>query len=146
MRVPSTIGRSDLGINLTPMIDVVFQLIIFFLVSSHLSKQESQMALPLPAAESGEEPAEDGTKRVTINVLADGSLLLTGHRVTREELAGRLAEANRAADGKLEVRVRGDRSVPYEFVSPVLAACARSGTWDVKFSVVRPEESSSASP
>ena len=48
MRVPRLAQRSAVGINMTPLIDIVFQLLIFFLVSSRLSQQESQMALPLP--------------------------------------------------------------------------------------------------
>ena len=47
MRVPSNLRSGSLGFNMTPMIDVVFLLIIFFLVSSHLAKQEVQMPLPL---------------------------------------------------------------------------------------------------
>ena len=58
MRIPSPATTDGVGFNMTPMIDVVFQLIIFFLLSSHLAKQETQFALPLPAAESGQvEPA-----------------------------------------------------------------------------------------
>jgi biopolymer transport protein ExbD len=140
MRIPSNIGRSEVGINLTPMIDVVFQLIIFFLVSSHLAKQEAQMVLPLPVADSGE-PAGDGdTRRLILNVLADGRLLLAGHAVDAGEVQRRLAEAARTADQPLEVRVRGDRSVPYGVVEPLLTACARAGVWDVKFSVYRAED------
>ena len=45
--------KQDPEINLTSLIDVVFLLIIFFLVSSHLAKQESQLELPLPVADSG---------------------------------------------------------------------------------------------
>lgn len=140
MRIPTTIGRSEIGINLTPMIDVVFQLIIFFLVSSRLAKQEAQMDLPLPIAESGLEPAEDSVKRLTLNVLSDGSLLLAGHSVKQGELVGRLSEATRAADGQLEIRIRGDRAAAYQFVEPILTACAKAGVWDVKFSVFRSEE------
>jgi biopolymer transport protein ExbD len=140
MRVPSTIGRSDIGINLTPMIDVVFQLIIFFLVSSHLVKQEAQMALPLPVADSGQKPADESAKRLTLNVLADGALVLAGRQIEGHELASRLEEASAERSGQLEVRIRGDRTVPYRFVEPILVACARAGLWDVKFSVYRPED------
>jgi biopolymer transport protein ExbD len=140
MRVPTTIGRSDIGINLTPMIDVVFQLIIFFLVSSHLVKQEAQMVLPLPVADSGQEPADQAGKRLILNVLADGSLLLAGRHVNREELASRLREVADKQSNGLEIRIRGDRTVPYRFVDPVLMACARAGLWDVKFSVYRSED------
>lgn len=140
MRVPSTIGRSDIGINLTPMIDVVFQLIIFFLVSSHLVKQEAQMALPLPVADSGQDAADDTGKRLTLNVLSDGSLLLAGRKIRSEELGTRLSEAAGQHASPLEIRIRADRTVPYRFVDPVLTACARAGLWDVKFSVYRSED------
>lgn len=140
MRVPTTIGRSNIGINLTPMIDVVFQLIIFFLVSSHLVKQEAQMALPLPVADSGQEPADETGKRLTLNVLSDGSLLLAGRHVQGEELASRLGDVAGQQSSPLEIRIRADRTVPYRFVDPVLTACARAGLWDVKFSVYRSED------
>jgi biopolymer transport protein ExbD len=140
MRIPSHIGRSGVGINLTPMIDVVFQLIIFFLVSSHLAKQEAQMNLPLPIAESGEKTGDSGTRRLTLNVLADGRLLLAGHAVDAGELQRRLADAAISGGPSLEVRIRGDRSVRYGFVEPLLTACARAGVWDVKFGVYRSED------
>jgi biopolymer transport protein ExbD len=140
MRVPSTIGRSDIGINLTPMIDVVFQLIIFFLLSSSVAKQESQMDLPLPIADSGEKPVESSVKRLTLNVAADGSLVLAGRPIERRDLAARLSAAQKEHGRQLEVRIRGDRHVPYRFVEPALTACARVGLWDVKFSVFRTED------
>ena len=52
MRVPSNLARGSLGFSMTPMIDVVFLLIIFFLVSSHLAQQEVQLDLDLPAKAS----------------------------------------------------------------------------------------------
>jgi biopolymer transport protein ExbD len=140
MRIPTNIGWSEVGINLTPMIDIVFQLIIFFLLSSHLAKQEAQMPLPLPVAASGEAPADSDSRRLTLNVLGDGRLLLAGHPVDSTELVSRLRGAVQQAGGELEVRIRGDRSVPYRTVNPLLTACARAGVWDVQFSVYRAEE------
>ena len=55
MRIPRRLGSGEIGINMTPMIDVVFQLLIFFLVSNHIAKQEAQMPIPLPVADSGSE-------------------------------------------------------------------------------------------
>ena len=53
MQVPSsTTSRGEVGFNMTPMIDIVFLLIIFFIVSSHLARQETQLELALPAASS----------------------------------------------------------------------------------------------
>lgn len=141
MRRPTIYKRSSIGFNMTPMIDVVFQLIIFFLLSSHLVKQESQMALPLPLASSGPQAVDDeSSPRLTINVLADGGMLLAGRQVTREQLASHLREALERSGKDLEVRIRSDRSVPYRNVEPILLSCARGGIWNVTFAVYRPED------
>ncbi len=143
MRVPSNLRSGSLGFNMTPMIDVVFQLIIFFLLSSHLAKQEVQMPLPLPTAESGLENVEEDVPRLTINVLADGSLLLSGRHIQPSELETRLGERlteAKAAGSGLQVRIRGDRNTQYRHVEPILLACAHVGIWDVAFSVYRPED------
>lgn len=136
MRIPSVAERSDVGINMTPLIDVVFQLLIFFLVSSHLARQEALMPLPLPDAQTGlETELESESPRLTLNVLRDGSLVLSGRRMTRAELPDHLARwlATVGRDG--ELRIRGDRSVKYEHVEPLLATCARVGLPRVTFAV-----------
>lgn len=137
MRVPNSTQRSSVGINMTPLIDVVFQLLIFFLVSSHLSKQEAQMALPLPTADSGFEQAVDDSPRVTLNVLADGQLVLAGRHISAEELPGRLQQLVATSGPDVEVRVRSDRNVEYRRVEPLLLACARVGVKNVVFAVHR---------
>ena len=140
MRVPRLTQSGEVTFNMTPMIDVVFLLIIFFLVSSHLAKQEAQMPLELPLADSGSEAIDNQQPRVTINVTADGSLLLAGRTVSPAELQRRLTE-QRAADGNdLEVRIRSDRSVPYSHVEPIMLSSVRAGIWNVTFSVYRPED------
>ena len=140
MRVPSNLRSGTLGFNMTPMIDVVFLLIIFFLVSSHLAKQEVQMPLPLPLAQSGNKSIEEDVPRLTINVLADGTLLLSGRHIQHTELVARLTDRLREEGPGLQVRIRGDRNAPYQFVEPIMLACARAGIWDVSFSVFRPED------
>jgi len=140
MRVPNNLRSGQFGFNMTPMIDVVFLLIIFFLVSSHLAKQEAQMELPLPVAESGSKQVEEEGRRVTVNVLGDGKLLLAGKAVRPAELAARLGDRISDAGSDLEVRIRSDRSVPYRYVEPIMLACARSGIWNVTFAVYRPED------
>jgi biopolymer transport protein ExbD len=140
MRVPNNVQGGELGFNITPMIDVVFLLIIFFLVSSHLAKQEVQMPLPLPVAESGSTPRDESQRRVTINVIDDGRLLLAGKPVEPKQLRERLANALTENGADLEVRIRGDRNVDYRHVEPILLACARAGIWNVAFAVYRPED------
>ncbi len=140
MQVPNHLRSGQVGFNMTPMIDVVFLLIIFFLVSSHLAKQEAQMQLPLPVAESGSLDAETESRRVTINVLDDGRLLLAGRAVRPTELVERLRDRIVNEGSDLEVRIRSDRTVEYRYVEPIMLACARSGIWNVTFAVYRPED------
>jgi biopolymer transport protein ExbD len=140
MQIPRSSRSGDVSINMTPMIDVVFQLIIFFLVSSHLAKQEVQMKLPLPEAASGEKETDPSAPRLTINLLADGTLSLSGRSVTRDELPAWLGARVRDLGKDVEVRIRSDRMTPYELVEPILVACARAGIWNVTFAVYHDEE------
>ena len=140
MNIPRRDPGRGVGFDMTPMIDVVFQLIIFFLVSSHLAKQEAQTKLPLPIATSGKEQTDDTAPRLTVNLHADGSVMLGSGVVTPHELGERLAAKRAAVGTGLEVRIRSDRNVPYRVVSPILLACAKAGIWNVTFAVYRPED------
>src|SRR6476661_5500970 len=135
MRVPARTISGEVGFNMTPMIDVVFQLIIFFLLSSHLAKQETQLPLPLPAAASGSAQAVDDRPRLTVNVLADGTLLVASRPISADDLAALLRERRAAHGDELEVRIRGDRGVLYSRVEPVLVACVKAGIWNVAYAV-----------
>ncbi len=141
MKIPSyRIGR-PFGANLTPMIDVVFLLIIFFLVSSHLAQRENQVDLDLPAATSGVDQREPGRSKVTLNVLPNGSMEMAGSPVAARDLAARLAAAKTRRGDDLELRIRSDRSVHYGDVSPIMAAAAANGIGNVTFAVVQSAES-----
>ncbi len=140
MRIPSATHDREMRVNMTPMIDVVFLLIIFFLVSSHLARQESQMELPLPTAVGGEALDAFDHARVVINVLENGTLLLAGRRVSVTELQRRLQHESRLVGANLEVRLRSDRHVPFHFVQPILLAVSRAGIGNVTFAVVRPTD------
>lgn len=136
MRVPAR-PRGSLRFDMTPMIDVAFQLIIFFLLSSHFARQEQHLALDLPEARSGQPTDAAAARRVTIQVAADGTVRFGARVVEPAELAARLAEAT-ARDADVEVRVRCDRTVPYRHVAPILAACTTQGVWNVSLAVHRP--------
>ncbi len=137
MRVPSNLRQGDVGFNMTPMIDVVFLLIIFFLVSSHLARQENQLQLPLPTAETGQQLEPSDTPRVTVNVLSDGTLLLGARQIAVDRLETALRERLAQAGPALQVRIRAARDVPYVSVAPVMRACAEAGIWDVSYAVYR---------
>jgi biopolymer transport protein ExbD len=135
MRIPARAISGAVGFNMTPMIDVVFQLIIFFLLSSHLAKQEKQFPLPLPVAASGTAEAVDERPRLTVNVLADGTLLVANRSIAADDLVPLLRDRRAVHGNQLEVRIRGDRGVLYSRVEPVLLACVKAGIWNVAYAV-----------
>ncbi len=136
MRSPAAKRRTSRATeaNMTPMIDVVFLLIIFFLVSSHLARRETRLALDLPSAATGE-PDNDPSPRLTINIEADGTLSLGPTPVEADELMAKLAEAKSERGESLRVRLRGDQATPYAAIEPALAACAKAGVEDISLAV-----------
>lgn len=134
MKVPNVRGAGGVTINMTPMIDVVFLLIIFFLVSSHLAKQENNLQLDLPVARNGQSNDTDRPTLV-INVNADGEWLLGSIPVEFESLVAVLESRNLDSGGRLQVRIRTDANVPYERFQPLLLACARARVPEPIFAV-----------
>jgi biopolymer transport protein ExbD len=140
MRVPRPYRSTTAGINMTPMIDVVFQLIIFFLVSSHLAKQEVQLELPLPVADSGQAPHnEDTSPLIVINVLENGTISMAGRRVALDDLEGRLKSLQTDRE-TTAVKIRAHRRVVYRHVEPIMMACHRRGIRKVTYSVYRSQD------
>ncbi len=134
MRTPQLLSTGTATINMTPMIDVVFLLIIFFLVSSHLAKQENHVELNLPIAGSGLEE-DDQRESVVVNVLADGQWQSGGMDVNDAELNTLLRRRLMAAAGPIQLRIRTDQSVPYERIEPMLTIASNVGIGDIAFSV-----------
>jgi biopolymer transport protein ExbD len=138
MKTTSYVARGgSVEFNMTPMIDVVFLLIIFFLVSSHLAQQEAHLELPLPVAQTGDNGEDDDLPKITVNVLEDGEYRLGGRRVDEATLLQRLQERQAAEDQPVLVSIRTSRRVAYRDLTPVLAACAKSGIDHVIFATYR---------
>jgi len=136
MQIPRFGHARSIDFNVTPLIDVVFLLIIFFLVSSHLARQETQLELELSAAASGRHPSAAPAERVTINLLPDGQLLLGRKPVNSTEISRRLLVERQETSSDLEVRIRADRKAAYRYLEPLLLACVKAKIWNVSFAVV----------
>lgn len=120
-------------VNLTPMIDVVFLLIIFFMVATKFTELERKIRLEVPkvAATQALTPAPE--KRV-LNVYQDGRMTLDRQPVTPEQLRRQLRRA-RSQYSDVGVLVRGDAGVAYQRVADALAACKDAGISQLGISV-----------
>jgi biopolymer transport protein ExbD len=129
---------APLGFYLTPMIDVVFQLLIFFVCANTWSHMESADELELPAPiRSAQDPTRDERPRVTINLRPDGTMIVSGKPVQAERLTALLQTASQQHGDRLEVLIRAHRQVPYAKTQEVIRACSRGGIREVRFAVLR---------
>lgn len=118
-------GEEEPVLNLTPMIDVVFQLLVFFMVATTFLDPEKEIAIDLPEASSGE-ASEANDEELIINVFADGSIVLSGQQLSSDDLLHALKSAARA-DPARPVTIRGDRLVHHERIVKVMDACGQAG-------------------
>lgn len=109
-------------INITPMVDLTFVLLLIFIIMTTASVQG--VKVNLPQASSAASLAKPKTKAVTIT--AEGNVFLDTYPVTLAELESRLASLY-AIDAELPVVIKGDATVQYQLVMDVLDLTGRVG-------------------
>ena len=135
MKMPR-LRRNLIRMNLTPMIDVVFLLIIFFVVSGTMAKREESRPIPLPAAAGGEESDNQETGKLAISIDAGGTLYIGSQSIPAEELKTRLLREKEASALPLEVRVRADRTLLWNQVEPILILCSEADIANLSFTIL----------
>ncbi len=118
-------------LNLTPMIDVVFQLLIFFLVAAKYEQAERQMDLVLPQSTEAMSMIAK-PKEITVNVDREGGIFVVGRKLEKEELVAMLRQAQADNPGRQTVIIRGDASTALQYVQRVLDACSQAGIKDAR--------------
>lgn len=126
---PSTLGR----INVTPMIDVIMVMIVFFLMVGKLA-EDLRQEMDLPRVDAGARPSGEP---LFVNVGRDqpsGSIFVDveQQRYTVDELR-LLLELRTARVPETGVHIRADRSLSYGAVEPVVRACRDAGVTRVRF-------------
>lgn len=135
MKAPE-IKPKSLAFNLTPLIDVTFLLIVFFVMSSRLVSEEVAIEMDLPREASGETVEPDDSAKIIINAPKPDVVYFGAKRVTLDELRARLLREKARTVGPTSVRIRTNRDVPYGAIEPILIVCAQTGFTDVSFAVV----------
>lgn len=133
MRHDDADDDAELGINLTPMVDVVFLLLIFFLAATTFANEEVALDLRLPQAKSGQDGK--GDRPLVVNVLADGRLHVDGREVSMEALRQKLQAAGER-NAEQAVLVRGDQQAQFGIGVQVLDACRLAKIKKVDFAAL----------
>ena len=119
-------------LNMTSMIDVVFLIIIFFMVATKFDELDRSIGLQLP--EVAEAPAAAQKSKQVVTVYRDGQFALDGENVSLNELTQRLATA-RSQYQDLGILIRGDAASSFQQVADAMSACKRAGISELGISV-----------
>ena len=144
MKIAGAHEIPEARVELVPLIDCVFLLLIFFMCAATMAKVDSAADINLPVATNGAEQ-KDPKDRGTVNVMLPGSRTIRGEVVTDEKpfmVAGDLLsdlEVQKVIEAKiketpnLRLYLRADRRVKFTLVRRAMADCAAAGVSDVIF-------------
>ena len=110
---------------MTPLIDMVFNLVVFFLVASHFSN-EAETPVELPRAATSKTDAED-PRRLVITITEKEQLFVKEQVIELPDLTDLVRSELDRNGPEFIVQIRSDRRVPYRAVEPLLLACSQIG-------------------
>lgn len=122
--------------NLTPMIDVVFLLLIFFMVTTTFIELEKEMDIDLPEAASGESGA-DVMKEIVINLYPGGRIRVEGKEYDLDDLGSLLRRASNI-NPEQEVLIRGDGTAEVNELVKVMDVCQLSRIMNMSIAALEP--------
>ena len=128
--------REELELNLTPLIDVVFLLLIFFMVSTTFQK-ESEISLQLPRASDA--PAEPVTDRIEIVINAAGRVYVNDQELVQSDVESLQTALHQVSGGQSDtpVTIRADAQTTHQSFVTALDAAARLGMRRVTIATTR---------
>ncbi|MDD3089067.1 MAG: biopolymer transporter ExbD [Candidatus Omnitrophica bacterium] len=125
------------AIQMTPLIDMMFILLIFYMAASVFFQLESEINISVPVAGSSNEMSRMPGE-VIINVTRDGSIFVNQKELSMPELKVMLKRVSELYGGQ-PVIIRADRETYHADVVGVLDACAEADIWNVSFATMKEE-------
>lgn len=123
-------------IPMTPLIDMVFLLLVFFLVATNFTRREMDHAVLLPESEAGVKVA-NVPDRIVINIRENGVMIVNGRVATETELRS-LVTGFASTHPERPAVIRADGRVRYEAVMKVFGICRAGGVKHVDLPVMEP--------
>jgi len=132
-------GDDEPDINLTPLIDVVFLLLIFFMVSTTFERQ-SRIQIELPEATTDATAQDDDMLEILVDV--KGRYFIGNQQVINSELKTLKTAISKAVGnrGELPVTIRADANTPHQAVIRVLDATSQLGLTHISLATTKIEE------
>ncbi len=123
-------------LDMTPMIDVVFELIIFFVVTLKMAEQKDE-TVRLEDGKYGIRltPDELPPTHMMVDIARNGRISMGNVTMTPEQIRDRVKERKRR-NGEFPVMIRADWRTKHEHVKKVMDACTAAGIWKLSFVAV----------
>jgi len=131
MSVKINKGRALANLSLTPLIDIVFLLLIFFLVATRFAEEERELDVQLPEA-SEAQPLTSKPREMFINIDEQGRYYVTGEFLTENQLLSVLEAAYVNNPGRASVIIRADERCIWRYVVAAVNACKKAKIRDYR--------------
>ena len=132
-------NRSQVDVNITPLIDVVFLLLIFFMVSTTFTR-EAHLSLDLPEADG--EASEQQLDQIEIVISADGQYVVNGQSLVNNKIDTLMIVLEEVSGGDVGVPliITADASTPHQVVVSAMDAAGRKGFTRLGLTTKKPEQ------
>ena len=127
----------DAKLDMTPMIDVVFQLIIFFVVTAAMQDKAMETNVLMAMAPNGPVETVKDPRTVIVDVVADGTIQIMKSRVSEGQLFTLLNNARKTAGQSTPIVIRGDLTAKHEAIKRVMDICGKAGLWKIRFAALK---------
>ena len=123
------------AMQLAPMIDIVFLLLIFFIVTWQFSRSETEMKISVPSSQEGADPKRV-LGEIIVNVRVTGEVVVEGQVMSQAQLKQKLSAIAKQHQNQ-PVRLRGDSKAEYQTIVEVIDTCQKAGIWNISFATQR---------
>lgn len=135
MNFRGSIQPSPPSFQIAPMVDIVFLLLIFFLVTWNFSRNETELEVKVPKAREGKETRR-AVGEVILNIKSDGTIVMNRRTMDSNALLETLTKIVSLYPDQAVI-LRADENTDYRHVVDVLDACRRANIWNVAFATSR---------
>ena len=127
----------DAKLDMTPMIDVVFQLIIFFVVTAAMQNKALETNVRMAMAPNGPVESVKDPRTVLVDVVEDGTIQVMKTRISEGQLLTILNNARKTSGQSTPVVIRGDLLTKHEAIKRVMDICGKAGLWKIRFAALK---------